>query len=199
MNFTVRFAQLLRYLKEHTIVWCVLCASCITYFIVQRHGLQVIAVLFVPDTLQELLQELAFSRLWTPVLVHYTLVHLLTNLYLWWSFATPIETESRRDLLLLVLVAGAVSNAAQWSMAGANFGGLSGLVYALLSYRWLVARYGGKENYRIDPALVIVMLAALPLAASGILGKFADFAHIGGLVSGAALAATHIMARKASK
>ena len=192
MSPSQRTAQFLRSLREHAIVWCVLCMSCTTYLILQRRGLQALAPWFVPATLQELLQDRSLWRLWTPTFVHYTLAHLLTNLYLWWLFARTIESESRRDLIVIVLICAALSNAAQWWLAGADFGGLSGVLYGLLSYRWILARYGHREHYKIDSTLAVVMLALLPLAATGIFGKFADFAHIGGLLSGAVLAVAQL-------
>jgi membrane associated rhomboid family serine protease len=199
MNHSQRTALFLRSINEHAVVWCVLCVSGTSYLILQRQGLHALAPWFLPTMLHELLQELSLWRLWTPTFVHYTLAHLLTNLYLWWLFARAIESESRRDLIVIVLISAAASNALQWWLAGPNFGGLSGVLYALLSYRWLMARYGDRKHYQIDSTLGLVMLALLPLAASGIFGKFADFAHIGGLLSGAALAAAELATRNNAK
>ena len=86
------------------------------------------------------------------------------------------------------MFAAATSNGLQWWVSGPYFGGLSGVVYALLSYLWILGRYGGHRRYRVDPVLGIILLAMLPLAGTGIFGEFANSAHIGGLVSGAALA-----------
>lgn len=192
MNTAARIALFAQVLREHAIVWSVIGASCIAFVILQRQGLSALATWFVPDTARELLQPLAIWRLWTPVFVHYTLVHLLTNVYLWWLFATKIESESRSELLVIFVISAAAANALQWSMSGPHFGGLSGVVYALLSYRWITARFMNREHYRIDPWLGIFMLALIPLAASGMFGKFANFAHLGGLLSGALLGAARV-------
>jgi membrane associated rhomboid family serine protease len=188
MNVTPRLAFVLCSLHEHMIAYGVLCISCVAFIIFRARGLDAMTPWFLPATWPELLQPFSPWRLWTPMFVHYTLPHLLTNLYLWWLFATRVESASRLELIVLVAIAALVSNAMQWWLAGPNFGGLSGVVYALLSYRWVCARYGGMPHYRIEPLLGLLLLALIPLAASGLFGKFADFAHIGGLASGAILA-----------
>ena len=188
MNIDQRIAHIFRTFGEYALTCSVVCVSCGAYFILRQYGLDALAAWFLPDSLHELLQTLSIWRLWTPIFIHYTLIHLLTNLYIWWLFATQIERQSRFELLALVMFAAATSNGLQWWVSGPQFGGLSGVVYALLSYLWILGRYRGNDRYRVDPALGIILLALLPLAGSGVFGKFANSAHIGGLVSGAALA-----------
>jgi len=173
-------------------VWFVLTLSCIPYLLLQQSGLDAISLWFVPETLNELFEPFAPWRLWTPTFVHYTLPHLAVNLYLWYLFASKIEYESRLELHILVIVSAAIANACQWWFSGPNFGGLSGVVYALMSYLYLMHRFAGKTNYRIDKNLALVMLALIPLSATGWLGQFSNYAHIAGLISGALLACLYL-------
>jgi len=174
------------------IVWLILILSCIPYLLLQRSGLDAIALWFVPDALNELFESFALWRLWTPTFVHYTLPHLVVNLYLWYLFASKIEHESRLELFILVIVSAALANGCQWWFVGPNFGGLSGVVYALMSYLYLMHRLAGKAAYKIDNHLALLMLALIPLSATGWLGRFSNYAHIAGLISGAVLAGLYL-------
>ena len=179
-------------LQRHYIVWFILGLSCIPYLLLKQQGLEAIAQWFVPSHVSELLSPFAPWRLWTPTFIHYTLAHLATNLYLWWLFASKLENESRLELLIVVFFSAAGANACQWWWEGADFGGLSGVVYALMAYLYLMHRFGGKSPYKIDPSLCLLMLALIPLAATGIIDNIANFAHIGGLICGTLLAGIYL-------
>ncbi|WP_075187788.1 rhomboid family intramembrane serine protease [Teredinibacter haidensis] len=186
-------------LRRHPLVWLVIIVSCVPYLLLTAQNLAAISSWFLPLTGRELLNNVAFWQLWTPTFVHYTLVHLLTNVYLWWLFASRIEAESRIELALVFLLIAASSNACQWWFYGPQFGGLSGVVYGLLSYCWLQAALGRRAAYRIDGTFTLVLLALIPLAATGMFGKFSDAAHISGLFSGAVLAGFVLLFRKYKK
>jgi len=179
-------------LQQHYIVWLIIGLSSIPYLILQQYGLDAISQWFVPESLTELFEPFSLWRLWTPTFVHYTLPHLIVNLYLWWLFASKIESESRFELISLITIAAAGANICQWSFVGPNFGGLSGVVYALMAYLYLMHRFGGKISYRIDNKLALLMLALIPLSATGLLGKLSNYAHIGGLVCGALFAGLYL-------
>ena len=180
-------------LHKHYIVWAVIALSISPYAILQLYGLDAISQWFVPENSKQLFSPFAPWRLWSPTFVHYTFSHLAINLYLWWLFASKIENESRLELIILITISAAIANGLQWYFVGPNFGGLSGVVYALMSYLYLMHRFGGKTNYKIDNNLALLMLALIPLSATGLLGKFSNYAHIGGLVSGALLAGLYLV------
>lgn len=138
-----------------------------------------------PKATQLLLSE--YPALWTSSLVHFTIGHLLSNGLLWWFLARPLEAGDRAGLLLLIVVAPPVSNYLEWQVNGDQFGGLSGLVYAVLAYRLVITRWGSQRVGAVDPILVTLLLLALPLAATGLFGKYANYAHVGGLICGTLL------------
>lgn len=186
----------LQSLSRHPFVWSMVIISCFSYYLLLDQGLQALSPWFMPQDLAALLENGSIWRLWSPIFVHYTLLHLLTNIYLWWLFASKIESESILELLIVSVISAACSNLAQWWVAGSNFGGLSGVTYALMAYLWVSERYAGKSHFHIEPQLVIILLLIIPIAATGRFGNFADTAHIIGLLSGALLAIASIAFHK---
>ena len=93
------------------------------------------------------IQNLSFSgitdnqywRLITPIFLHFGMLHFVFN-SLWLSMLGSRIEQSMGSLhlIIVVLVSGLVSNIAQYSWSGTvNFGGMSGVVYALLGYIWI--------------------------------------------------------------
>ncbi|MFL2699686.1 MAG: rhomboid family intramembrane serine protease, partial [Gammaproteobacteria bacterium] len=69
------------------------------------------------------------------------------------------------------------------------FGGLSGVVYGLLGFCFLMELDNRQERYGLPPAIYIFMIAWLILGFMGVLelfgfGSIANYAHLGGLISG---------------
>ncbi|MDH5181111.1 MAG: rhomboid family intramembrane serine protease [Gammaproteobacteria bacterium] len=190
---------LLRDIKQHPLTVLVMVVCGVFFILLQTHGLRALAGWFMPASHAELFQLSNIWKLWTPIFVHYTPTHLLANVALWWIFATRIEKESRAKLLFITLIAAAVSNYCQWYYRGPDFGGLSGVDFALLGYVWLLYRFGGKQHYRFDPILGILMLALIPVAATGYFGKYSDYAHVSGLLCGIVLAGIKLLRLKMAK
>jgi GlpG protein len=186
------FMKMLDSAHDYYIVWFIFGLSCIPYFILQQQGLEAISQWFVPSDGKGLFSPFAPWRLWTPTFVHYSLPHLATNLYLWWLFASKVEKESRLELIIIVIFSAAGANLLQWWLKGPDFGGLSGVVYALMAYLYLMTRFGGKTSYKIDSNLCLLMLVLIPIAATGIIDNVANYAHIGGLICGALLAGIYL-------
>ncbi len=72
-------------------------------------------------------------------LLHFSVTHIVFNLLWWWQLGGDIERRlSSGKLLQIFLISAALSGAGQFYVEGANFGGLSGVVYALLGYLWIL-------------------------------------------------------------
>lgn len=129
-------------------------------------------------------------RLVTPIFMHFSLLHILFNLLWVWIVGTRMEpTQGSRPLLGLVLFSALASNLAQYLISGPMFGGMSGVVFALLGYSWLWDRQGGQPRIGLPPALMGMMLLWLALGFTGILegvglGAIANTAHLVGLLAG---------------
>lgn len=137
------------------------------------------------------LAEGQYWRLVTPIFLHFGLMHLAFNC-LWLALlgARLERLYGSLHLLLLVLVTGAVSNLIQYSWQGSgNFGGMSGVVYALLGYIWVKGQFDRQHLLQLPPGILGFMLVWLLVGMTGILELVlgvgvANGAHVGGLLIG---------------
>lgn len=137
------------------------------------------------------LQAGQWWRLITPMLVHFSILHLAMNGLWYLELGRRIEQRQGRWMLLgLTLVFGLVSNAAQYLFEGASlFGGLSGVLYGLLGHVWLYQWLAPDEAFRMPRGTVAMMLIWLLLCLTGFItllgfGQIANAAHVGGLLVG---------------
>lgn len=128
-------------------------------------------------------------RLVTPIFLHFSLLHILFNMLWFYQLGIMIETISGpRKLILLMVVSGIFSNALQYIQAGANFGGMSGVIYCFLTYAWAKGRWQPESAYYIDKGTFGFMIVWLVLCFVGAFGPVANFAHLGGFIAGLAWA-----------
>jgi GlpG protein len=139
-------------------------------------------------------------RLITPIFMHMGWIHILFNM--WMLFDIGFALESRLGALRyasLVAVTAAFSNAAQYVVVGSPyFGGMSGVIYALFGYAWIRGRADQTFGLTIPNPTVVILGIWLVLGFLGRTGSnVANLAHLGGLVSGAALGGlAALMARR---
>lgn len=140
------------------------------------------------------LAEGQYWRLITPIFLHFGLMHLVFN-GLWLAvLGGRIERiYGSMHLLLLVFASGAVSNMIQYSWQGSiYFGGMSGVVYALLGYIWIKGHFAPRAGLQLPPGILAFMLVWLLVGMTGVLELLlgigiANGAHLGGLLIGMAL------------
>ncbi|SEA10427.1 rhomboid family intramembrane serine protease [Microbulbifer marinus] len=134
-----------------------------------------------------------YWRLWTPALVHFSLPHALFNALGIWILGRSVEARAGTlPFAVLVLVSAAVSNLTQfyWSPQ-IVFGGMSGVVYALVGGVFVLRRR--QPGWRDVPSgIVPLAIAWLLLCATGLITLIfgvgvANAAHIGGFVCGVVL------------
>ena len=80
-----------------------------------------------------------------------------------------------------------VSNVSQYVMAGAGFGGMSGVVYGLFGYVWVRNKLDVHFDVFLSPMTSGLLLLFLALGVFGLMGPTANAAHFSGLVVGGAL------------
>jgi len=129
-------------------------------------------------------------RLFTPALLHFSALHIIFNLLWWWYLGGQIEQKiSSTKLLLLLILASSLPNLLQYFMTGPAFGGLSGVVYALLGYFWILGKYKPQAGLSLPPVYIGFMLIWLVAGFFDLLGvPVANGAHLGGLIVGCAFA-----------
>ena len=154
--------------------------ACMLIYILAALNVPVLAALSFPPQLSQLL-GLNFWRVFTPALLHFSLMHLVFNLFWWWYLSSMVERERGSGrLLLIVLLAAALPNLMQFFASGPYFGGLSGVVYALFAYVWLSGRLNPAGGMSLPDGMAVLMLVWLVLGFTGVLGPVANLAHLGG-------------------
>lgn len=155
---------------------------------------------FDPHLLFEKMLQGQFWRLFTPALLHGSLLHLLFNMA--WLYILGRQIEERIGVsryLLFIVLSGIITNISQYLMSGYAFLGFSGILLAMASFIMTRMRLFPNEGFFLEKALYTflkVMVAASvvfslvlfgiecflhrPLFSTG----FANTAHVMGLLSG---------------
>ena len=130
-------------------------------------------------------------RLITPMILHFSFAHLAFNCLWIYVLGSKIELYDGNFLfLILVLVSSMASNFFQFYFSDPSiFGGLSGVIYGMFGYCMVIELERDRERYGLPPAIYLFMIVWLVLGFLGILdlfgfGSVANFAHLGGLISG---------------
>ncbi|QTD35618.1 rhomboid family intramembrane serine protease [Pseudomonas fluorescens] len=130
-------------------------------------------------------------RLFTPMLIHFGILHLAMNGMWYWELGRRIESrQGSVNLIGLTLLFGLVSNYAQFAWGGPGlFGGLSGVLYGLLGHCWIFQLLAPNPAYRLPRGVLVMMLVWLLVCMSGLIsmigfGEIANAAHVGGLLIG---------------
>ncbi len=122
-------------------------------------------------------------------LIHFSVTHIAFNLLWWWQLGGDIEKRlGTIKLLQIFILSSALSGAGQYWVEGANFGGLSGVVYALMGYSWLLGVISPEKGVNLPKPIVIFMLVWLVLGYVQPYMAIANTAHLVGLASGLLLA-----------
>ena len=133
----------------------------------------------------------------THALLHFSILHITFNLLWWWYLGGDIEKKlGSKKLIQLFIVSAALSGISQYWVEGANFGGLSGVVYACLGYLWVMNYRAPHLGLTIQKSLVVFMLVWLVLGFVQPFMAIANTAHLIGLVSGVLLAFVDTSKRK---
>lgn len=133
-------------------------------------------------------------RLFSPALIHLGGLHLVFNMLWVWEFGRRIEMlEGKLRLLLVVVASGVIANITQYLAGSILFGGMSGVIYALLGYMVVFDKLSSSAVYQLPRGIVGFMLVWLVLGFTQFtdalgLGKIANAAHTAGLLSGVGIA-----------
>ncbi|WP_068466859.1 rhomboid family intramembrane serine protease [Candidatus Protochlamydia phocaeensis] len=114
---------------------------------------------FLQAPLFEKIHQGQIWRVFTPVLLHGDIFHLLFNML--WLIVLGKQIEQRLrpfSYLCFILILGIFSNTAQYLMGGANFIGFSGILCGMLTFIWMRQRYAPWEGYQLDRLTILFML-----------------------------------------
>ena len=172
--------------------WLVFLASNFGWGNVVFHHLQFYPQLSIDTVLA------APHRLLGPAFFHFSWLHLVFNTMWWWQLGGAIEQVSGKfSLLNLLVVSAVVSNVGQFLVDGPNFGGLSGVVYALVGYVWWMGWLMPEKGLSLSKPIIGFMLFWLLLGYTSLMPiNVANTAHLLGLVSGCLLAFFQVLKTK---
>lgn len=136
------------------------------------------------------LPEIQHGQVWrvfTPIFIHFDLLHILFNMLWLRDLGNMIEgRQSTWQLALLVVVIAACSNLAEFFLGHTPaFGGMSGVVYGLFGYIWLRGKFDPASGLFLHPSTVIMMIVWFLICLTGYLGV-ANIIHTVGLAMGLA-------------
>ncbi|ENM5732258.1 TPA: rhomboid family intramembrane serine protease GlpG [Vibrio mimicus] len=163
-------------------------ALCITIFALQTFGAgdAIFNALHFPAQAS---QQWQIWRWVSHALLHFSVMHIAFNLLWWWQFGGDLEQRlGSLKLIKLFIVSAIISGAGQYWVEGANFGGLSGVVYALAGYLWVLGQRAPQLGLSIPRSLMGFMLIWLVLGFVQPFMAIANTAHLAGLISGVVLA-----------
>lgn len=146
-------------------------------------------------------------RLWTPMFLHFEILHLAFNAVFLWVFGARVERAmGRLQFVAFVALVSLAANIGQLTWEGNPlFGGMSGVNYGFIGYIWLRQMLAPHPMLNYPKALIPFLLVMLLLGMVGFLdifieGRIANAAHVAGLLAGmswGALAGT-VIARRGS-
>jgi GlpG protein len=134
-------------------------------------------------------------RLITPIFLHFGLFHVLFNSLWMWDLGRKLELmQGKLNFIFFVVSTAIFSNYAQYYWTGtSNFGGMSGVVYALVGFIAVRQRLAPHPLLQVPNAIIGFMLFWLVLCMTGVVdyfiaGSVANAAHLGGFIAGAVYA-----------
>jgi len=138
-------------------------------------------------------------RYFTHALMHFSVMHILFNLLWWWYLGGAVEKRlGTGKLLVITIISALLSGYVQHKFSGPWFGGLSGVVYALMGYVWLRGERDPQSGIYLQRGLITFALIWLIAGWFDLFGmSIANGAHVTGLAVGLAMAlADTLHARK---
>ena len=157
-------------------------------------------------TAGDLLSEIKRGEIWrlvTPIFIHFGVIHLVFNMYMFYQLGALIELRrGTASLGLMILAMAVLSNVAQalapaeWGGGNTLFGGMSGVVYGLLGYAWMKTKFDPFAGILIRTDAVVIMLIWFLICVFGFLPNIGNWAHGVGFVSGLAIGYAPVLFRK---
>jgi len=129
-------------------------------------------------------------RYFTHALMHFSVLHILFNLLWWWYLGGAVEKRlGSGKLIVITLISALLSGYVQHKFSGPWFGGLSGVVYALMGYAWLRGERDPESGIYMQRGLITFALIWLIAGWFDLFGmSIANGAHVTGLAVGLAMA-----------
>jgi GlpG protein len=162
---------------------------CAVVYVLRLVGVDV-GWLFISGVMGAGLPEVGRGQLWrlvTPVLLHFSLLHIVFNMLWLWQLGSMMEVlRGWRRYALFLLGIALLSNLGQFAVSGPAFGGMSGVVYGLLGYTWVRGRLDPASGFFVEPQIVLFMTIWFFICLFGWIPGVANTAHGVGFAAGIA-------------
>lgn len=107
--------------------------------------------------------DIAHGQVWrliTPIFLHSGMFHLVFNMLALIGLGERVESRKGwRKMAVLVLVSAVLGNAGQFFEAGGQFGGISGVLFALAGYLWAKGYADPDDGLSLHPQMATMMVA----------------------------------------
>lgn len=144
--------------------------------------------LFIANVESSFLYEVGRGQIWrllTPIFLHLSFLHIVFNMLWFKDLGYLIENIFGKYFLIkFIVVSGIVSNLLQYFVSGPQFGGMSGVLYAMLGFIWVHKKINMSFEYSLPKFDIAMMIGWFFLCLTGALGPIANTAHGAGLVTG---------------
>lgn len=163
--------------------------ACLAIYALDAIGLPIFDELAFHPTLAQFTDWQAW-RYVTPAFIHFSVLHLVFNLLWWWYLGGAVEKRlGSGKLIVITVISALLSGYVQQKFSGPWFGGLSGVVYALMGYVWLRGERDPQSGIFLQRGLIIFALIWIVAGWFDVFGmSMANGAHIAGLAVGLAMA-----------
>lgn len=179
------------------VTWLIMIACILVFVVMSIVGAQSVMVWLAWPFDPSLKFE--FWRYFTHAFMHFSLMHILFNLLWWWYIGGAVEKRlGSGKLIVITVISALLSGYVQQKFSGPWFGGLSGVVYALMGYAWLRGERDPQSGISLQRGLIAFALIWIVAGWFDVFGmSMANGAHIAGLAVGLAMAfADTVNARK---
>ena len=130
-----------------------------------------------------------------PMFLHFGELHLVFNMIWMWYFGKQLEEVLPAWFFIsLVALISFISNTVQYlTIEYNNFGGMSGVIYGLAGYSWILTVFQSQRFKIINHNLFIFFVCSLVLMELFASSWIATAAHLGGLLSGLVFGICHVL------
>jgi GlpG protein len=153
--------------------------------------------------LSEVLSKGEYWRIFTPTLLHFSVLHIVFNTLWIWEIGSKLERILGSIVWSVgVAIIAVLSNVLQYEISGYPlFGGLSGVVYGLIGFAWLLPILNKRWPIIISKQLMAFFAVWLGIGYTPFpemvgLGSIANTAHTIGLLSGLVLGVVYWLTTK---
>ncbi|MBP9709230.1 MAG: rhomboid family intramembrane serine protease, partial [Oligoflexales bacterium] len=131
--------------------------------------------------------EILDGQLWrliTPIFLHGDIIHFAFNMWWLYSLGKQVETvESNNWHIGLSILLALSANLGQYLLFGPNFVGMSGVIYGMLAYIFIMSRYDSGSGYDLEQSTMVIMMLWLVACLIGIFPNAANGSHVFGLIA----------------